>query len=371
MTASSQTVPNTWRKAVAPFQSADVRISIWQVVNTLVPFFFFLYMSYRALEVGYWLTVLLAILTAGFAIRMFIIFHDAGHGSFFPSKTANDWIGRFTGVFLLTPYYSWRHSHAIHHATSGDLDRRGTGDIWTLTYDEFHTMPRWKQLAYRVYRNPFIIFVIGPAIDFIVLQRFCPSNQPDARERTSVRHTNLAILAVVIVCSLLAGLTASPIPANPEQGFATALGQSFLTGLGIVVAVYFPVIVTASIVGVWMFYVQHQYEDVYWERHENWDFAAAALHGSSFYKLPKVLQWFTGNIGFHHIHHLSPRIPNYKLEECHESDELFRNIEPMTFWSSLRSMHVRLWDEDHHKLIGYKREGEGSEEALKEQPQPN
>lgn len=287
-----------------------------------------MYLMYRSLEVSYWLTLLLAIPAAGFAIRLFIIFHDAGHGSFFKSKVANDWIGRITGVLLFTPYYSWRHSHAIHHATAGDLDRRGTGDVWTLTVDEFYTLPKWKRLAYRLYRNPFIIFVIGPTIDFVVLQRFISEDKRDPRVAASIRNTNFAILGVVIAASLTIGI----VP---------------------YLLVQLPIIALASSLGVWLFYVQHQYEDVYWERHEQWDFATAALYGSSFYKLPKILQWFSGNIGFHHIHHLSPRIPNYALERCHNENELFQQVEPLTLRTSLKSLRVRLWDEDRHKLIGY------------------
>jgi omega-6 fatty acid desaturase (delta-12 desaturase) len=229
---------------------------------------------------------------------------------------------------LFTPYYSWRHSHAIHHATAGDLDRRGTGDVWTLTVDEYYALPKWKRVAYRLYRNPFIIFVIGPTIDFLILQRFYTDVARDPRVNASIRNTNVAIAGMAIALSLLMGW------------------QNYLL-------VQIPIIALASSIGVWLFYVQHQYENVYWERHDQWDFATAALYGSSYYKLPKILQWFTGNIGFHHIHHLSPRIPNYALERCHNEHELFQQVEQLTLWKSLKSLQVRLWDEDHHKLIGY------------------
>jgi omega-6 fatty acid desaturase (delta-12 desaturase) len=320
-------VPDTWKQLVAPYQQSDLRKSLWQLANTIIPYFALLTLMYFSLDISYWLTLLLAVPTAGFGIRMFIIFHDAGHGSFFKSKVANDWLGRITGVLLFTPYYSWRHSHAIHHATSGDLDRRGTGDVWTLTKEEYDKLGRWGKLGYRLYRNPFVIFGVGPIIDFVVLQRFAWA-KADERDRASIRNTNIALAVLITVVSLLIGFDKY-------------------------ILIQLPVLMIATGVGVWLFYVQHQFENTYWERHEQWDFATAALYGSSFYKLPKVLQWFTGNIGFHHIHHLSPRIPNYELERCHNNAELFQRVEQLTLWTSLKSLHVRLWDEDHHKMVGY------------------
>jgi acyl-lipid omega-6 desaturase (Delta-12 desaturase) len=327
-------VDESWRKTVAPYQHSDLRVSLWQCLNSIAPYFILWYLMYRSLEVSYVLTLLLAFPTAGFAMRMFIIFHDAGHGSFFKAKWANDLVGRLTGVLLFTPYFAWRHSHAVHHATAGDLDRRGTGDVWTLTLDEYNKLPFLQRMAYRAYRNPFMIFVIGPTLDFVILQRFYPMNAAtEPRERASVRNTNLALLGLFILASLTIGFKAF-------------------------ILVELPIIAIASSFGVWLFYMQHQYENVYWERHENWDFAAAALYGSSYFKMPRILQWFTGNIGFHHVHHLSPRIPNYTLEQCHEENELFKKIEPMTFRSSLKSMNIRLWDEDRHKMIGYQKSPE-------------
>jgi acyl-lipid omega-6 desaturase (Delta-12 desaturase) len=318
-----------WREAVVHFQNSDLRSSLWQMLNTIGPYFILWYLAYRSLEISYVLTLPIAFVAALFAFRTFIIFHDCGHGSFFKSRRANDFVGVLTGIITFTPYYAWRHSHAVHHATSGDLDRRGIGDVWTLTYDEYQTLPRWKQVGYRLYRNPFIIFVIGPAIDFVVLQRLPYMNASDRpREKNSVTWTNLALLGILI-------------------------GMSATIGLKEYVLVQLPIIAFASSLGVWFFYVQHQYENVYWERHENWDYATAALYGSSFYKLPKIFQWFSGNIGFHHIHHLSPRIPNYRLEECHGSSPIFQEVEPLTLRTSLKSLHVRLWDEDRHKMIGY------------------
>lgn len=333
-----------WQQAVRKYQHSDTWISIWQLMNSIIPYFVLWYLAYRSLEVSYLLTLGIAFLAGLFGMRIFIIFHDCGHGSFFKSRRANDIVGIFTGIITFTPYFAWRQAHAVHHATSGDLDRRGTGDIWTLTYDEYKIMPRWKRLSYRLYRNPFIIFVIGPVIDFVILQRLpwvCPSDKP--RDKNSVAWTNLSLLAVAVVMSLLIGWKEY-------------------------ILVQLPIIAMASSIGVWLFYVQHQYENTYWERHEEWDFASAALYGSSYFKLPKVLQWFSGNIGFHHIHHLSPRIPNYKLEDCHNENEIF-HVQPLTLRASLKAMRIRLWDEDRHKMIGYHKHGEEhadehSEEAI-------
>lgn len=318
-----------WQQAVVRYQNSNVRQSVWQLVNSVAPYFILWYLAYRSLEISYWLTLVFAFFAALFALRVFIIFHDCGHGSFFKSKKANDIVGVFTGILTFTPYYAWRHSHAVHHATSGDLDRRGVGDIWTLTYEEYQTLPHWKRAFYRLYRNPFVIFVIGPTIDFVVLQRLPYVNVSEkAREKNSVIYTNLALLGILVVMTLTIGFWEY-------------------------ILVQLPIIAVASSIGVWLFYVQHQYENVYWERHEDWDYATAALYGSSFYKLPKIMQWFTGNIGFHHIHHLSPRIPNYNLAACHNDNPIFQDVEPLTLRTSLKSLRMRLWDEDRHKMIGY------------------
>jgi omega-6 fatty acid desaturase (delta-12 desaturase) len=341
MAAKAKNLP--WRQAVAPYQQSDLRISLWQVFTSIPPYLILWYLAYRSLEVSYWLTLPIAALAGLFGMRCFIIFHDAGHGSFFRSQRANDIIGIITGIITFTPYYAWRHSHAVHHATSGDLDRRGVGDIWTLTYEEYQKLPLWKRIFYRVYRNPFFIFVVGPVIDFVVLQRLPWVNASiKAREKNSVTWTNLALLGIVIVASLTIGLKAY-------------------------VLVQLPIIAFAASFGVWLFYIQHQYENVYWERHEEWDFATAALYGSSYFAMPRILQWFTGNIGFHHIHHLSPRIPNYRLEDCHNENEMFRQIAPLSWRESLKSTFIiRVWDEDRHKMIGYHKpeETEAVEPAL-------
>jgi omega-6 fatty acid desaturase (delta-12 desaturase) len=282
---------------------------------------------YLSLGVSYWLTLALAVLAAGFLVRGFIILHDCGHGSFFKSQKANDILGVIIGILTFTPYYYWRHDHAVHHASAGDLDRRVVGDIWMLTVKEYLELSRWKRFAYRLYRNPLVMFGIGPIFTFLITYRFA-GHTAGKRERRNVYQTNLAILAIVVLMSLTIGVEAY-------------------------VLVQLPIMMIASAVGVWMFYVQHQFEGVYWERHENWDYVTAALDGSSFYKLPKVLQWFTGNIGFHHIHHLSPRIPNYSLEKCYNENAIFQEIKQTTLLSSLKSLTFRLWDEEPRKLVGF------------------
>jgi omega-6 fatty acid desaturase (delta-12 desaturase) len=282
---------------------------------------------YLGLGISYWLVIPLAILAAGFLVRIFIIFHDCGHGSFFKSETANHILGAITGTLSFTPYYHWRWEHAIHHSSAGDLDRRGTGDVWTLTVQEYLEASRWKRFSYRLARNPVILFVLAPLFLFLVMQRV-PKFKAPTRERYSVYWTNLAIGAM-------------------------AAGLIWIYGLKAYLIIQLTVLMTATSAGVWLFYVQHQFEGVYWKRGEEWDYAMAALKGSSFYKLPKVLQWFSGNIGFHHIHHLSPHIPNYHLEKCHKAEPLFQTVPPVTLFASFKSFTFRLWDEQRGRLVGY------------------
>lgn len=322
-------IPNNavWREIVARYQQPSVGRSVWQIVNTLVPYAALWWLMYWSLGVSYWLTLPLAILAAGFLVRLFIIHHDCGHGSFFKSRRANDIVGFVTGVLTWTPYYQWRWEHAVHHATCGDLDRRGLGDVWTLTVQEYLAASRWKRLTYRLARNPVVLFVIAPLVLFLVIHRF-PSAKAGQRERRSVLWTNLAL-----------------------AGMAGALSAVF--GWKAYLLIQVAVVMVAGTAGVWLFYVQHQFDGVYWARRDDWDYATAALQGSSFYKLPKVLQWFSGNIGFHHIHHLSPAIPNYHLEKCHRSEPLFQTVKPVTLFGSFKSFTFRLWDEQRQQLVGY------------------
>jgi len=297
------------------------------MANTLVPYAALWYLMYLSRGVSWWLTAPLAVLAGAFLVRAFIIFHDCGHGSFFKSARANHIVGTITGVLTFTPYFHWRWEHAIHHATSGDLDRRGTGDVWTLTVREYLESSRWKRFAYRLARNPFVLFVLAPFYLFVIQQR-APSRKAPPRERRSVYWTNLGIGAV-------------------------AAGLIWAFGLKDWLIIQLIALMVAGSAGVWLFYVQHQFEGVFWDRGEDWDYVTAALRGSSFYKLPKVLQWFSGNIGFHHIHHLSTRIPNYNLEKCQKAEPLFQSVKPVTLLGSFKSFTFRLWDEQRRKLVGF------------------
>jgi omega-6 fatty acid desaturase (delta-12 desaturase) len=314
-----------WQSIVARYAQSDTRKSVWQLVNSLVPYLALFYLSMRSLEVSFWLTLPLTILTAGFMVRIFIIFHDCGHGSFFRSKTANAWAGRVTGLLVFTPYYRWSHDHAIHHATAGDLDRRGVGDMYTMTVSEYLAAPRWKQFGYRVMRNPIAMFIFGSLIVFLFTQRVPPLK--DRHGKRSVWLTNLSIAIMVATMCLLFGWRA----------YAT---------------VQLLVLFFGASAGIWLFYVQHNFEGVYWDRHAQWDYFKASMQGSSFYKLPAVLNWFTGNIGYHHIHHLSAKIPNYNLPKAYRENPIF-HIKPLTILSSLKSLRWRLYDEANRRLAGW------------------
>jgi omega-6 fatty acid desaturase (delta-12 desaturase) len=326
-----------WREAVARHQAPTLRRSVWQLSNSLVPYLALWGLMVWTLDISYWITLALAVPAAGFQMRLFIIFHDCGHASFFTSRRANRLVEFITGTLTFSPYRQWRHLHALHHATAADLDRRGSGDIWTLTVQEYLEASRWKRLAYRVSRNPFVLFVLAPAYLFLVHHRF-PSRAVSPRHRRGVHWTNAALLGIVVLMSLTIGIKAYLL-------------------------VQLPIVMLAAAAGVWLFYVQHQFEGVYWERRENWSFTDAALQGSSFYKLPRVLQWFTGNIGFHHIHHLSPAIPNYNLEACHRENPPFQDVRHVTLRSSIKALSFRLWDERRRALVGY----EGLRAARREQ----
>jgi len=315
-----------WQRAVARYQQPSTPRALWQVANTFVPYAMLWGLMYLSLGVSWWLTILLAMLAGAFLVRIFIIFHDCGHGSFFGSRRANDVLGVIAGVLTFTPYYQWRWEHAIHHGTAGHLDKRGKGDVWTMTVQEYLESSKRKRFAYRLVRNPFVLLLVAPLVLFLVIQRI-PSTE-GRRERHSVWWINLAVACFVVA-------------------------MSWIFGIGAYLLIQLTVTMVAGAGGVWMFYVQHQFEDAYWERGDQWNYTAAALRGSSFYKLPAIAQWFSGNIGFHHIHHLSPRIPNYYLQTCHDADPLFRQVKPITFVASLRTLTLRLWDEKTKKLIGF------------------
>lgn len=318
-----------WRAAVTNYESSDTWKSIWQICNSFIPFFVIWYLMYRSLAYSYWLTLPLAVLAAGLMVRIFIIQHDCGHGSFFKSRKANNFVGSICGVLTLTPYYYWRKSHAIHHANAGNLEQRGIGDVYTMTVQEYLQQSKWGRLKYRIYRNPLFLFTVSPTFLFVVLYRFYhPNSKTWKKERISVHGTNLAIAAVVLILWLTIGW------------------KAFLM-------IQIPIIIFMSTLGTWFFYVQHQFEETYWESTKSWEYSQAALQGSSYYKLPKILQWFSGNIGFHHVHHLSPRIPNYLLEKCHKNNPLLQEVVTLTLWSSLKTSVLGLWDEEQKKLVSF------------------
>jgi omega-6 fatty acid desaturase (delta-12 desaturase) len=327
-----------WKSLVAKFQKPHAGRAWWQIVNTFgslivlwVALFFTQGMMKRGVldsSSGWWLTILFSSLAGLFLVRAFIIFHDCGHGSFLKSKRANNTLGFITGLLTLTPFHHWKWEHSVHHASTGDLSRRGMGDIWTLTVKEYLESTRWRRFTYRLTRNPFVLFLIGPLFLFFVLQRLC-AKSAKPREKNSVHLMNFALLVKSAVIIAIFG---------------------FVPWL----VIQFTMMSVAGCCGVWLFYVQHQFEDAYWVKGDEWDFTTAAMEGSSFYKLPKLLQWFSGNIGFHHVHHLNPMIPNYNLERCHCSDPYFKKVPPMNMLTSLKSINYRLWDEDANKMIGFR-----------------
>lgn len=319
-----------WNEILKPYWGADTRRSVTQLLTSAIPFFGLWYLAYRSLEMSYWLTLLLTVPTTGFLMRLFMIQHDCGHGSFFHSRRARDIVGFWIGVLVLTPYEYWRKTHAYHHAHSGNLSFRGFGDIDTSTVREYLSWPRLKRFGYRIYRNPFVLFSVGPAFHFLVKHRF-PWDIP--RDWThawrSVWLTNLAIAGVVALMWLSVGL------------------EAFLL-------VQVPVTLLACSLGVWLFYVQHQFEHTYWHWHEQWDFYDASLHGSSYLVLPRPLQWMTANIGVHHVHHMSARIPNYKLQRVHDENPEFHGVTKVTLKDTWRLLNLTLWDEGGQRLIRFR-----------------
>ena len=327
--SAEQAAGSDWRAIVSRYQGPDIRRSLTQVATTLVPLAGMFYLMYRSLALPYWVTLLLALPAAGLLVRTFIIMHDCAHGSFLPSKRANSFIGWITGVLTLTPFGQWRHDHSLHHASSGDLDRRGHGDVDTLTVAEYTALPRGARLRYRLLRNPLVLFGLGP-IHFVLTNRIPPRGEAASRgARMSVWSTNVAIAALFAVVSLWIGWRAALL-------------------------VYAPAMYLAAAGGIWLFYVQHQFEGTYWKEHAEWDYATAAIHGSSYLRLPAVLRWFTGSIGLHHVHHLGPRIPNYALKRCHEENALFADVTVLTLAQSVRTLRLTLWDDATQRLVGFR-----------------
>ncbi|MEX2156774.1 MAG: fatty acid desaturase [Gemmatimonadales bacterium] len=319
----------SWSARLARYKGADLTRSVLQLSLSAMLFAGAWALMYLSLSVSYWLTLLLAVPTAFFMIRLFIIQHDCGHGSFFSSGRVADIVGSILGVVTLTPYHYWKKTHALHHATSGNLEHRGFGDIDTLTVEEYLKSSPWQRFRYRLYRHPFVLFGVGAIVHFFIRHRL-PTIAPRewTRERRSILWTDVGLATVIV-------LTGS------------------LLGFRELMMVHLPVALLTTVVGVWLFYVQHQFEPTYWEHDDRWKYDAAALQGSSYYRLPKLLQWATGNIGLHHIHHLHPRIPNYRLQRVLDEHADLRNVPTLTLLDSFRCVRLTLWDERERKLVPF------------------
>ena len=316
-----------WYDALAPYAQPRLGRSIVEVATSVLPYLALSGLIFATLGVSIFLTLALAIPAAGFLVRTFIVFHDCGHGSMLPSKRANAYLGAFTGLLVLAPFTRWRHDHAVHHATSGDLERRGVGDVLTLTVAEYRARSPRGRLAYRLIRNPLVMFGLGPVFAMMIGPRVV-SKGARPRMRNSVLATDLALATIV-------------------AGFCLLIGwEQFLLVWG-------PSAMLAGSVGIWLFYVQHQFEDAYWQNAEDWTYAEAGLRGASHLRLPKVLQFFTGNIGLHHVHHLNARIPNYNLQAAHDANPVFHSVPTLSLWDGLRAVGLKLWDEDSGKLVTF------------------
>jgi omega-6 fatty acid desaturase (delta-12 desaturase) len=316
-----------WRDALAPYAQPHLGRSLVDLATSVLPYLALSVAMYFALNVSYLLVLVIAIPTAGFLVRTFILFHDCSHGSFLASRKANLWLGTVLGLFVYSPFLRWRHDHAIHHATSGDLDRRGGGDVRTLTVSEYQALPARARLGYRLFRNPLVMFGIGPIVALLIGPRIV-ARSARPRMRDSVIGTNIA-LAVLIV------------------------GMCWLIGWRDYLLVQAPTLLLAGSAGIWLFYVQHQFEDAYWESADSWTYADAALRGSSYLKLPKVLQFFSGNIGLHHVHHLSARIPNYNLQRAHDENAIFHEVPTLSLRDGMRAVRLKLWDEERRRMVTF------------------
>ncbi|MBX3145269.1 MAG: fatty acid desaturase [Gemmatimonadales bacterium] len=327
--STKDVVSTKWRELVIKYQQPSTKAAVTQILTTFIPLVAGLVLMALAMKVHYGLVLLLAIPTGGLLVRIFIVMHDCGHGSFFRSRRLNDIFGFITGCMTFTPYIQWRRDHAVHHASSGNLEKRGVGDIATLTVKEYEALSRWGRFKYRIYRNPLILLVFGPVWLVIKHRLPTPGVHTTKKEKLNVWLTNATLVAVGIVLAMFG-----------------VLGEA--------AAIYLPAFLVAGSAGVWLFYVQHQFEDTYWRPAAEWDYATSALKGSSYLKLPRVLQWFSGNIGLHHVHHLSPRIPNYRLQQAHDEQPELQNVPTISFWEGLKALRLRLWDEENMRLIGFR-----------------
>jgi omega-6 fatty acid desaturase (delta-12 desaturase) len=328
------------RKDIAPFAKSETSTSIKQLLNTVLPLLLIWGAGYVLLQYSPWYTALCSVLASGFVVRTFIIFHDCTHGSFFKSKKANAIIGNITGIFTSFPYEKWKREHTIHHASSSNLDKRGIGDIDMLTVDEYLEKSKMGRLGYRLYRNPLVMFGLGPLFMVLILNRL---NRSDAKrkERLNTYFSNVVLL---VICGTLIFFT----------GFTTFLLVHALT------------LFIAGALGIWLFYIQHTYEDSYFEVDSEWDYVKAAVEGSSYYKLPRILQWVTGNIGFHHVHHLAPRVPNYKLEDAHESIKPLQQATTITIKTSLESIRYKLYDPENYRFITFKEAAQAEMKSMRQ-----
>ena len=318
---------NFWTEVLAPYARPSMSRSIGGLLTSVVPYFGLLVAMYYSLQVSYLVTLAIGVFAAGFLLRTYIVFHDCSHGSYLPTKRGNLWLGSMLGILVFAPFANWRHNHAVHHATAADLDRRGQGDVPTLTITEYNAKPWRARLGYRLFRNPLVMFGLGPLFAMILAPRIMPRS-PRPRIRRSVHGTNLALAVLIIGGCLLVGW------------------RNFLL-------IQAPPALLAGSAGIWLFYVQHQFEDTFWERNTEWTYADAALRGSSYLKLPKVLQFFTGNIGLHHVHHLNSRIPNYNLQAAHDANPIFHEVPTLSLWDGLRAVRLKLWDEDARRLVTF------------------
>lgn len=318
-----------WRRAVEPYVGPDARRASFQLINTFVPLALCMWAVHVIAPYSVLATLLFTLPIAGLLVRGFIIMHDCSHSSFFANRTLNDTVGYATGMLTLTPFSQWRRDHALHHASSGDLDRRGHGDVPTLTVREYKARSLKGRFTYRLTRHPLTLLLGGP-FWLVITQRMRPSaNEPGPRHTWSIFSTNVVTAALIALAILLVGW----------KTFVLAYALPF----------YF-----AAMTGVWLFYVQHQFEAAYWTPHKDWNYVEAALMGSSHLKLPRLLQWFTGNIGLHHVHHVQPKIPNYRLEKCHEENALFHQSPVITIKSGIAALSLSLWDEDQQRLVRFR-----------------
>ena len=319
-----------WASLLSSYREPRSARSVFELAATVSAFCLGWAAMWGALDYGYWLTLLFAFPTAGLLLRLFVLQHDCGHGSFYRSRAVNDWVGRILGAVTLTPYDSWRHSHNAHHASSGNLDERGFGDIDTLTIREYLALPRFRRLRYRAYRHPLVMFGLGPAFLFLIRHRLPIGNMGSGWKPWITTMVTNAATAILM------------------------LGMIWLVGAGPFVMVHLPVVLLAASMGVWLFYVQHQFEETVWANDADWSLHEAALHGSSHYDLPAILRWFTGNIGVHHVHHLCSRIPFYRLPEVLRDHPDLVGTSRLTIGESLRSVRLTLWDEDLQQLISFR-----------------